>query len=145
MEIELREVDRSNWHACCAMKVAPEQQHFVAPNAFSLAQAAYEPDMHPMVILKDGEMVGFVMWGFNSELCGWEMYRLMIDPKYQAQGIGTTALRALFRLLTAKLGHILFYTSAVQDNAIAIALYERMGFRKTGQILGGEVILEIQL
>lgn len=145
MEIKIREIDRSSWEKCCDLKVAQGQKNFVASNAYSLAQAAYEPDTYPMGIFLDDEIVGFLMWDFDSDIGVWEMCRLMVDEKYQRQGIGAAAIRKLLQLVAAKLGHIVFYTSAEPTNEHAIALYEKVGFRKNGRIVYDEIMMEIQL
>jgi len=145
MEVKLKEIDRSDYEKCFELKVAQNQIDFVASNAYSLVQAAYEPDTYPMGIFLDDEMVGFLMWDFDSEIGVWEMCRLMIDEKYQHQGIGTEAVKKLLQLVTARIGHIIFCTSVEPANENAIALYEKMGFRKNGRIVYDEIMMEIQL
>lgn len=145
MEIKLRQIDRSLWEKCCKLRISEGQRSFVAPNSYSLAQAAYEPDTYPMGILRDGELVGFVMYEFDSDENVWNMCRLMVDEKFQKQGIGEKAIALLLDHVRAKHGHVMFHTSAEPENAIAIALYEKMGFQKTGRIAYGEVDLEVQL
>jgi len=145
MEVKLREIDRSTWEQCCDLRVSVPQREFVASNAYSLAQAAYEPDTYPMGIFCDGALVGFIMWDFDLETGGWELTRFMVDEKQQKKGIGEAALRELLNLVTKKRGHIMFYTSAHPDNAVAIGLYEKLGFRKNGRIAYDEVVLEKQL
>lgn len=145
MEIEFREIDRSNWEQCCCLEVAENQCNFVAPNAFSLAQAAYEPDCHPLAICCGETMVGFLMWDYDDELGVWEMCRLMVDQKHQGKGIGTAAVQKLLEFIRGRFGHIMFYTSAEPENSVAIGLYEKMGFRKNGRIVDEEVMLELQL
>jgi len=145
MQIEFREIDRSNWYECVELKLHDEQEDFVASNAYSLAQAAYEPDMFPFAIYRDGTMVGFMMYGYDPDLEVWEMCRLMVDKKYQGQGIGRAAVEKLKKLVTERLGHIMFYTSAEPNNEVAIGLYEKLGFVKNGRIVYGEVMMEIQL
>ncbi len=145
MEIKLRAIDRSSWEECCDLEVEEGQKNFVASNTYSLAQAAYEPDTYPMGIYLGDKMAGFIMWDFDSNICVWEMCRLMVDKKYQRQGVGEAAVRELLRLVTAKLGHIMFYTSAEAANEAAISLYEKIGFKKNGRIVYDEVMMEIQL
>lgn len=145
MGIKLRPIDRSLWEACCTLKVSEKQRGFVAPNTYSLAQAAYEPDTYPMGILADGALAGFVMYDFNSDTNCWGMCRLMVDEKHQKKGIGEKAIRLLLDYVTARHGHVEFHTSAEPENAVAIALYEKMGFQRTGEMVCGEVDMKIQL
>jgi diamine N-acetyltransferase len=145
MDIKLREIDRSSWEKCCALKVSEDQKNFVASNTYSLAQAAYEPDTYPMGIYFDEEMVGFLMWDYDSDIGVWEMCRLMIDVRHQRKGIGEAAVRKLLELISSKIGHIIFYTSAEPANENAISLYEKVGFKKNGRIVYDEVMMEIQL
>ncbi len=145
MDVILRAIDRSNWDKCCSLTVSSAQRAFVASNAYSLAQAAYEPDTWPMGIFCDGELVGFLMWDFDSEHAMWEMLRLMVDEAYQGKGIGRAAVCKLLELVTAKVGHVPFYTSADPENAAALALYESLGFRRTGEIVYDEVQMVKQL
>ncbi len=145
MEVTLRAIDRSNWDKCCRLTVSAAQRAFVASNAYSLAQAAYEPDTWPMGIFCEGELVGFLMWGFDSEHCVWEVYRLMVDEAHQGRGIGRAALQKLLELVRKKHGSVLLHIGANPDNAVALALYESMGFRRNGQNAYGEVVLELPL
>jgi len=145
VEIRLREIDRSTWEECCCLQVSPEQREFVASNAFSLAQAAYEPDCHPMEIFYQDRMVGFLMWDFDSQIEAWEMCRLMIDEQFQGRGFGSAAVKRLLSLVRNKLGPITFHTSVDPANTKAIVFYEKLGFRKNERIVYDEIMLEIKL
>lgn len=145
MKIEFKKIDKSNWLKCAELKVSPEQRNFVASNSFSLAQAAYEPDTFPFAIYNNDEMVGFIMYDYDSDIGVWEMCRLMVDERFQGQGIGRAAVEKLLKLVTEELGHIMFYTSAEPTNICAISLYEKMGFKKNGRIVYDEVMMELQL
>ena len=54
MIVTLQPITRDNWLQCVRLNVAPEQKHFVASNAVSLA--AYDGDT----------MVGFAMYAWNT-------------------------------------------------------------------------------
>lgn len=130
MNIEFRIIDRSNYNQCIELKISEEQKRFVAPNIFSLVQSAYEPNLYPLGIYKNNEMVGFILYDFDDEINGWSMSRFMIDEKFQNQGIGKEALQKFIEFFIEKYGHIKLYTSAEVDNTIAIDLYEKNGFKK---------------
>ena len=130
MNIEFKEIDRSNYKECINLKISEEQKRFVASNIFSLVQAAYEPNFYPLGIYKDNKMVGFILYDFDYDINGWSMSRFMIDESYQNQGIGKIALKKFLELFVNKYGHLKLYTSAEVDNKVALAMYEKAGFEK---------------
>lgn len=70
MTIALRDVTKENWQACIGLRLAPEQEHFVASNAYSLAESKFMPTFIPQAIYAQatpgGEaiMVGFAMYAY---------------------------------------------------------------------------------
>lgn len=130
MNIDFKEIDRTNYNECVDLKISEEQKRFVASNMYSLVQAAYEPNLYPLGIYKDNKMVGFILYDFDDELNGWSMSRFMIDEKCQNQGIGKVAVQKFLEFFVDKYGHQKIYTSAEVDNIIAINLYEKSGFEK---------------
>jgi len=148
MTIELRAITQANYMECLDLKVAKEQEDFVAPNMFSLAQAAYEPDTYVLAIYKADQMVGFILYRFNSQYLEWRMSRFMIDAAYQKQGIGKLALEKFVQLFYAKHGLLTLTTSASVDNLVAINLYESLGF-KQGEVLeyesGGQMYRSVRM
>ncbi|QSX07001.1 GNAT family N-acetyltransferase [Sedimentibacter sp. zth1] len=145
MNIELRTIDRENMYDVIELQVADEQKKFVASNSFSLLQANYEVDMYPFAIYKDNELVGFVMYDLDDEIDMYGMCRLMVDKKYQNQGIGKLAIEKLFDVVREEHGNVKFYTSAEPTNTVALGLYEKMGFENTGKIVYDEVLMIKQL
>ena len=89
MTITLRDVMKENWQACVALRLAPEQEHFVASNAYSLAESKFMPTFVPQAIYASAVpddaqiMVGFAMYGYYPDgtpplgLRHW-IFRLMI-------------------------------------------------------------------
>lgn len=130
MNIQFREIDRSNYNECINLKVSENQKRFVATNIYTLVQAAYEPNFYPLGIYKDNKMVGFILYDFDYDINGWSMSRFMIDESYQNQGIGKIALKKFLELFVNKYGHLKLYTSAEVDNKVALAMYEKAGFEK---------------
>lgn len=128
MAILLKPIERENYEACLRLEIAPEQEKFVAPNAYSLVQAAYEPELFPLGIYDDETMVGFLLYDFDGELPGWSMSRFMIDAVQQGKGYGTQALQVFLDYFYAKHGPVALYTSVSTSNGIAHQLYEKFGF-----------------
>lgn len=139
---EVRPVRSDDVLPLVKLKVAPEQERFVAPNAVSLAQAAYKPPGRPFGLHAGGQPVGFLLlWDARrdpedpaDQLYIW---RLMVDARHQGQGHGKAAIRWTIdearRLGVASVG-----LSHVQGNPMG-AFYEALGFRYTGKVNEGEV------
>lgn len=112
--IELRRIDHDNWLDCIALQVSQDQQRFVNPNIFSLAEAFVHSDANPacaemyyrclpFAIYANGLPVGFAMLTYErecdyNEQPAYEIYRLMIDNAYQGKGYGRAAVMQLLSL-----------------------------------------------
>ena len=132
MALHFREITRHNWLQCVRLKVRPEQEVYVASNAFSLAEAAYRTEFTPLGVYDGETMVGFVLYDLSKGK-GW-IVRLMIDAAHQGKGYGGWALRELIKLLQSRPDCREIYLDLVEGNTFAEGLYERVGFRRTGEI-----------
>lgn len=140
MIVTLRDITRDNWLQCVRLRVAPGQEEFVASNAVSLAQAAYEPEWQPYAIFDDEQMVGFVMYGLEPREQQHWILRLMVDAAHQQRGYGRAAMRLVLERLKALpdcRGIAISYEGA---NKTARQLYLSLGFRETGEVIEGEVV-----
>lgn len=133
MKITLKTIDSTNYDACIKLSVTEKQKHFVAPNSYSLVQAAYEPNLYPLGIFLAEKMVGFILYDLDEELDGWSMSRFMIDVAYQNRGIGVEALKIFLSFFFNKFPNEKLYTSAEVDNPVAIKVYENQGFKKLSE------------
>jgi diamine N-acetyltransferase len=139
--VTLRPVTRANWVDCIGLAVAPEQRKFVAANAVSLAQAAYEPECTPLAVYADETMVGFVMYAHDQDDGNWWIYRLMTDAQHQGKGYGRAALQLAISHVRQQPGCDKIVISIEPGNDAARRLYESEGFRATGEVIGGEDVL----
>ncbi len=139
-EITLRDVTRENYRECLRLRVAPEQELFVASNAVSLAEAKYEPGLVPLAIYAGERMVGFAMYGYDEEEDAYWIHRLMIDESFQRRGYGRAALRALLARLRALPDCRQVAISWDPSNTVAERLYLSEGFVKTGEIIWNEAV-----
>lgn len=73
----------------------------------------------------------------------WEeptpMYRhagidIAVDPALHGQGVGTDALVALARHLIEQRGHHRLTIDPAADNAVAISVYAKLGFKPVGRL-----------
>lgn len=150
MNIILQEINADNWYECVSLKVAEQQQKFVASNAFSLAQSKYEPGCIPLCIYDDETMIGFVMFSIdkkedeNSNEQLW-ICRFMIDEKSQGKGYGTASIAKIIEYIKNNFRYHEVYLSEVPGNERAMALYQKFGFKLTGEIIEEEEVMVLKL
>lgn len=129
MKIEFRTIDKSNYMECIGLTVNDNQKNYVASNQFSLVQAAYEPNLYPLAVYDENQMIGFILYDFDEELNGWSMSRFMIGSAYQNCGYGRQVLNEFLAYFKKNYPHVkTLYTSAEVDNTVAISLYKKAGF-----------------
>ena len=144
MEIRLVPINSANRDECLALGVARGQEKYICPNSESLRAAAESRDIaRPFAIYAGDTMVGFTMFAFDSAYDDpddrYWLWRFMIGAGYQGQGYGSLALKEIigyFRQNGA--GHIRLSTKS--DNAAAISLYRKYGFRESGGMNGDETV-----
>lgn len=147
MNVSLREITADTVRQIIALAVTPEQQHFVASNAVSLAQALFCPEAWYRAIYADDEAAGFVML-YDETLRPSPpvepkvvLWRFMIDARFQGKGIGAAALARVIEHLRARPGVTAVSTSYVPGPGCPEPFYRRLGFEPTGEIDDGEVVL----
>ena len=138
--VELREIDRDNFGDVLDLSVSDEQKHFVASNAYSLAQAKAQPECVPLAIYSGEEPVGFLMYCMDLDDGEYWIYRLMIDQKHQNRGYGRAAMRSVLETMARDAERNMVYISFEPNNVAAKRLYESFGFIPDGRVMGGEVV-----
>ncbi len=150
-QISLREITADTVRAVVMLSVAESQKGFVASNAISLAQALFAPEAWYRAIYKAEELVGFVMLEDESlraappEKPTIGVWRFMIDERFQGQGIGRAALLLVIAHARSKGIFEKLELSYVPGPGCPEPFYLGLGFRHTGRVDEGEVILEFPL
>jgi diamine N-acetyltransferase len=151
MPFSLREITLGTVRQVTGLAVRPDQAHFVAPNAASLAEALFSPEALYRAIYVDDTPAGFVMLYDESlrpepppqpEVGLW---RFMVDARFQGQGVGAAALQQVIEHVRGKGVFRSLGVSYVPGPGCPEAFYLRAGFRHTGQVDDGEVVLELPL
>ncbi|GCF92583.1 hypothetical protein NRIC_04740 [Enterococcus florum] len=70
MTIQFVSVSQENYLECIDLSVDDTQNRYIAPNVFSLVQAAYDPEMYPLAISNNETRVGFILFHLDEELSG---------------------------------------------------------------------------
>ena len=144
MKVALREIDRDNFWRCVNLGVHEGQRGFVASNAVSIAQSKLWPTFRTQAVYDGDEMVGFCMYGWDEEEGCHCLARLMVDRNRQGKGYGRAATEAVIERLRAEPGCKQIVLSVNPANANARALYESLGFVKTGEVSYGEEVMRLR-
>jgi diamine N-acetyltransferase len=159
--LRLEKVNGKNVWELLKLQVSEEQKSFVAANDTSIIEAytAITGNGYAFPFgIYDGETpVGFLMIGFDIDDY-WEdapeiakgnynLWRLMIDKKYQGKGYGKETVKlALDYIRTKPCGEAEFcWLSYEPENKVAADLYRSFGFEETGEMDGEELIAVLKL
>jgi diamine N-acetyltransferase len=137
-EVTLRPVNPDNLRRVLALEVAPDQQHLVAPNMRSLAEAAVSDDAMFRAIYAGEEPVGFLMVLEQRSVPRYYLWRFMIDKAHQGNGYGTAAVALLIEYVRGLPGATELYVSWVPGEGSPAPFYRRLGFVETGRVEHGE-------
>lgn len=143
--LTLSPITPDNWRAACFLSTDPEHkapldEQWITSNAFSMLQAVYDPNWTCRLILDGGKPVGFVFFGIWSKKQAPLFCRYMIDVDYQGRGYGTQALPLILEEMYALYGNRDIYLTLERENTRAVHLYEKFGFRSTGEMDESEEI-----
>lgn len=149
--VSLRELTADTFGAVLRLKVAPNQEGFVAPNAASIAEAHFSPRAWFRGVYAGDVPVGFVMVevpdpaAAEPESTSWYLWRFMIAAEHQGKGYGRRALETLIDHLRTERGATELLTSCVPGEGSPCPFYRRLGFAETGEIDEGEVVMRLPL
>lgn len=151
MRVTLRPITADTVRDVIALRVAPGQTRFVAPNATSLAQALFSDQAWYRAIHHNEMLAGFVM--LRDETMGQTslprpevgLWRLMVDQRHQGLGIGRAAVRLVAEHVMANRGRDALFTSYVPGPDGPEGFYRALGFIPTGAMDEDEVVAVLEL
>ena len=153
MNITLQPVTAENWRALIKLKVREDQNHFVASNLYSIAEAQFgfedegHWDFYPFGAYAGDEPVGFVMYCFNFSHSRFQAFimRLMVDDKFQGKGYGREIMRQVLDGFRAD-GRIKNVGISYEpENEVARKLYASLGFIEPGEMLDEETLAVLKI
>lgn len=144
--VHFAEITAENFDQAIQIKVSKEQEKIIAPVEWSLAEAYVYHDLIPFLIYDKAIPVGFILLLIdrNEAKPCFEICRLMIAEQYQRRGYGKQALAhaiAYLKLMGAKKIEL----SHLENNPYPVKLYQNAGFRYTGVVDDGEMMMELIL
>ena len=159
--LELKKINRNNVGEILKLEVFDNQKSFVATNNSSIIEAyiaiTENNDVFTFGIYKEDKPIGFLMIGFdvNSDDEGapriangnYNIWRLMIDKKFQGKGFGRKAMDLALELInTFPCGTAKYcWLSYESDNDVARQLYKSVGFVETDEKDGEEIVAILEL
>jgi diamine N-acetyltransferase len=143
--IQLREITVDTLWPIMKLIVAEDQRSFVAPNAFSISEAYYSKEAWFRGIYQCDQPVGFVMLYANTEKPEYFLWRLMIDKHHQRKGYGYQAMQQVIEYVKTLPGAAELKTSYEEGEGNPSPFYYKLGFEETGEFLGGERVLKLNL
>lgn len=136
-------IARENWQEASQLRPREDQYGYVRKEAvlYSMAKAYVSPpgEYLPCVIEEDGTLVGSIRLRNYGRGVGFAAF--FIDWRHQGRGLGRKAIEHLIPWVKEHYpdaGEI--ETAVHRDNAVARALYERLGFRYTGAISARQIM-----
>ena len=159
--VRLEKINGKNVWDALRLSVKENQREFVAGNDVSIIEAYTTITANgyafPFGIYDDEQIVGFLMIGFDKDDYwddvpdiangNYNLWRLMIDQKYQHRGYGKRAIElALEFVRTFPCGKADYcWLSYEPENVVAKELYASFGFTETGEKDGEELIAVLKL
>ena len=143
--INFRAITEENFDTIMQMK-RPENEGFVASNAYSLAQAWLikdADDVYPFAIYNDDMPVGFMMLDEDAEERCLVLWRIMFPVEHQNKGYGREAIQLLIQLAKNSEKYDFMIIECMPENEIAKHVYETIGFKPTGEVDNGEIVMRL--
>ena len=141
--IHLETVTPDNWRS--DLCVRDDQREYVANSAGILARAwAYRDFRSHAFIVCDGETpVGMAMYHDDpDDETAYIFDQFFIDARYQGRGFGLEAARLILDLLEEDGLRDRIFLCYIDGDDAAKNLYEKLGFRETGDADEDEIIME---
>ena len=148
--IHLEKITRGNWREATFVSTDPQHkcpldEEWVCSTAFSIVQSVYETEWESRLILDGETIIGFVFYGIWDVKNAPLLCRYMIDIDHQGKGYGQAALPVVVEEIQRQYGCTGIYLTLEKENRRAVHIYEKFGFRPTGETDEGEDIYYLAL
>lgn len=143
--VSLREITSETVWQICELSVAPEQREFVAPNAYSIAEAHFSPVAWFRAIYAGETPVGFLMLSDDEKAPEYFLWRLMIAAEHQGKSYGKRAVEQLIAYVRTRPNATELLVSYHPGEGSPADFYRKLGFQETGRMEGNEIVLRLPL
>ena len=147
MQVELRNITKSNWQEIAVLKLDPSQKDYVFDNSYSIAESFFCDNSIAKGIFLNDKAIGFIMYesledeGKPDEV---EFFRFMINAEYQGQGFGKKAFAIAIDDIRQTKKPNKIHIGFTKENTTANFLYSNFGFVDNGLDELGQINLILQ-
>ena len=143
--IHLETITPDNWRL--GLQVREDQRGFVADSAGILARAyAYRNSRSRAFVIYDDETpVGMALYYDLEEDGEYNFSQFFIDQRYQRNGFGYQAASQILQMMKDDGKYDKVSLCYIEGDEAAEKLYEKLGFRHTGEAYEDEIIMEMKL
>lgn len=143
--IHLETITPDNWRL--GLQVRDDQRSYVSDSAGILARAyAYRGSRsHAFVIYNDELPIGMAMYYDLDEEREYNFSQFFIDQRYQGNGFGYEAASMILQMMKDDGKYDKVVLCYIDGDDAALKLYEKLGFRLTGEAYEDEIIMELSL
>jgi diamine N-acetyltransferase len=138
MAVRLERITPANVRAVCDLRVAPDQESFVTPNAISLAEAYVHDLAWCRAVYADEHLVGLLMLHDSATGPGYMLWRLMVDARFPGRGLGREVAQQVVGYVRTRSGSTDLKVGAHRGPGAPGPFYESLGFVATGEVIDGE-------
>lgn len=143
--LHLETVTPDNWRV--DLKVREDQAAFVSdlPHILARAYAYRNCRSRVYIIYKDTIPIGMALYYDVDALQNYNLSQFFIDHHYQGQGYGEAATRLLLQKMKEDGKYRKVALCYVEGDTVARKLYDKLGFKPTGEVDEDEIVMEMSL
>lgn len=131
MSVTLKDITRENFEELISLFVDQEQEQFVASNLYTIAQMQFKEEKIAKGVYVDEKAVGLIAYDLED----YDIWRLMIDARFQGNGYGRKAMEIVLDILRKDSRLETARTCIVVENVAMRNLIVSFGFKENGKVL----------
>jgi diamine N-acetyltransferase len=143
--LSLEPVSAENWRDVARLEVRDDQNDFVAQPCYYLCLCRYGGLWQPLAVRAGDQVVGHLMWAIDPDDGSCWLGGILIDRRFQRQGLGRRAVQAALEKLSREQDCKHFALSYQPVNKAARQLYASLGFVETGECEDDEIVARLEL
>lgn len=143
--IHLETITPENWRL--GLSVQDDQRRFVSDSAGILARAyAYRENRSQAFVIYNNDLpIGMAMYHDLDDWKAYDFSQFFIDQRYQGNGFGCEAATQIIQMMKDDGKYDKVVLCYIEGDNAARNLYEKLGFKHTGEADGDEIIMELRL